>query len=213
MIKVDSTISPLTITSAPGAEMQQSHRLIVLIPDFEADYNLILQRVWELARTLGSHVLFLGLCKDAADEPRIHRELITLSALLQDGWVSTEAKVELGTNWLKALKANWQPGDVVACFAGQSVGLTQKPLGQILESDLHATVYVLDGFYPVEQLASFPWLSNVLVWTVSLAILVGFFWLQVRFSQLPDVLARNILISVSVLGELGLIWGWNSLFS
>ena len=127
MIKVNSTISPLTFSSAPIVETKQPHRLIVLIPDFEADYNIILQRIWELARTLECHVLFLGLCKEETDEHRIHRELITLSALLQDGWVSTEAKVELGTNWLKALKRIGRPGMWWLAFPSKLWGWLKNP--------------------------------------------------------------------------------------
>jgi hypothetical protein len=212
MLKLDSRHPALTLPSAPALEAQPPHRLIVLIPDIESDYNSVMQRIWELARTLESRVLFLGLCRDETEEPRIHRELITMSALLQDGWVSAEARVEVGTNWLKAIKSNWQTGDVIACFSEQYVGLTHRPLQQIIESNLKATVYVLEGLYSSKHQRA-DWLSTVLVWVVSLGIIAGFSWLQLKINQLPDEMARNILLYPSLFFEVGLIWGWNSLFS
>jgi hypothetical protein len=212
MIKSDSAFPVLRLPVTPVAEPKTPRRLIVLIPDIEADYSPVMQRIWELARSLESRVLFLGLCRDETEEPRLRRALATMSALLQDNWVSTEAHVELGTNWLKAIKSNWQAGDVIACFSGQQVGFAHRPLRQILESNLKATVYVLEGLY-LSRPSSSNWLSTVLVWTVSLSIIAGFFWMQVEITQLHDELARNILIGTTLLLELGSLWGWNSMFS
>jgi hypothetical protein len=212
MIKSDPAFPALRLPVTPVSESKIPPRLIVLIPDAEADYSPVMQRIWELARSLQSRVLFLGLCRDETEEPRLRRALVTMSALLQDNWVSTEAKVELGTNWLKAIKSNWQVGDVIACFAGQQVGFAHRPLRQILESNLKATVYVLEGLYLSSPSRS-NWLSTVLVWIVSLSIIAGFFWIQVEITQLHDELARSILLGTTLLLELGSLWGWNSMFS
>ena len=212
MIKSDPAFPVLHVPVSPVSESKTPRRLIVLIPDIAADYSPVMQRIWELARTLESRVLFLGLCQDETQEPRIRRALVTMSALLQDSWVCTEAKIELGTNWLRAIKSNWQTGDVIACFAEQQVGLAHRPLRQILESNLKATVYVLDGLYLSKPPRS-NWLSPALVWIGSVAIIVGFFWLQTKITQLPDELARNILIGTTLLLELGSLWGWNSMIS
>ena len=212
MIKSDPAFPVLSLPVTPVSELKTPRRLIVLIPDAEADYSPVMQRIWELARSLESRVLFLGLCRDETEQPRLRRALVTMSALLQDNWVNTEAKIELGTNWLQAIKSNWQVDDVIACFSGQQVGFAHRPLRQILESNLKATVYVLEGLY-VSRPSRSKWLSTVSVWTVSLSIIAGFFWLQVEITQLHDELARNILIATTLLLELGSLWGWNSMFS
>lgn len=212
MIKSDPAFPVLNLPVTPVSELKTPRRLIVLIPDIEADYSPIMQRIWELARTLESRVLFLGLCRDETEEPRMRRALVTMSALLQDSWVCTEARIELGTNWLRAIKSSWQTGDVIACFAGQEVGLPHRPLRQIIESNLKATVYVLDGLYLSRPPRS-NWLLTALVWAGSLAIIAGFFWLQVEITQLRDELARDIVIGATLLLELGSLWGWNSMFS
>src|SRR5512138_1420275 len=123
MIKSDPAFPVLSLPVTRVSELKTPRRLIVLIPDIEADYSPVMQRIWELARTLESRVLFLGLCRDETEEPRMRRALVTMSALLQDSWVCTEARIELGTNWLRAIKSTWQTGDVIACFAGQQVGM------------------------------------------------------------------------------------------
>jgi hypothetical protein len=212
MIKSDPAFPALSLPARPVSEAKTPRRLIVLIPEVEADYSPVMQRIWELARSLESRVLFLGLCRDETDEPRMRRALVTMSALLQDSWVCTEARIELGTNWLKAIKSNWRAGDVIACFSGQQVGLAHKSLQQVLESNLEATVYVLDGLY-LPQPARSSWLLTALVWIGSLGIIAGFFWLQTRITQMPDQLARDILICTSLIFEMGSLWGWNSMFS
>ena len=212
MIKSDPTLSALTLPATTVSDATAPRRLIVLIPDVEADYSPVMQRIWELARTLESHILFLGLCSDETEEPRMRRALVTMSALLQDSWVCTEAKIEFGTNWLRAIKSTWRTGDVIACFGGQQVGLAHRPLRQIIESNLKATVYLLDGLYLSRPPRS-NWLSTTLVWVGSLVIIAGFFWLQTKIMQMPDDLARNVLICTTMVLELGSIWGWNSMFS
>jgi len=186
-------------------------RLIVLVPS-DLDYSSLTRRVWELATATGKHVQFLGLCQDIAEEPSLRRQLVTMSALVGDGRVSTEAKVEIGANWVDVVKTNYQAGDVFVCFAEQRAGLFHRPLSQILESNLGATVYILSGLYTPSTSQS-NWLSQIIVWVGSFGILAGFFWLQVRISQLPKDPAQTALLILSAAVEIWLIWVWNSLFS
>src|SRR6187549_3211163 len=86
-----------TVT-APLVDMVPAHRFLVLLPT-EADYSTVAQRIWELAHDAGASVEFLGLCRDAAEEPGLRRRLITLAALVYDGRIATDIKVETGTNW------------------------------------------------------------------------------------------------------------------
>ncbi len=168
-------------TSAPRrasihTSLEPARRLIVLIPA-DSDYQAATRRIWELANAMGSRVQFLGLCRDAAQEPNLRRGLVTMSALLQAGRVSAEAKVEIGTNWVNVVKRNYQTGDMIVCFAEQNVGLLHRPLSQILYAKLNAPIYILSGL------------------------------------SLSQDWAQTTLLILSVIGEVWLIWGWNSLFS
>src|SRR5688572_6714012 len=113
--------------SAQGNAPDPERRLVVLVPA-DSDYTTATRRIWELAVATGSSVLLLSLCKDRAEEPSLRRQLVTMSALVRDGRISTEANVEIGTNWLHFVKANYQAGDMIVCFAEQRAGLLHRPL-------------------------------------------------------------------------------------
>ncbi|HEU0293576.1 MAG TPA: hypothetical protein VFR47_12620 [Anaerolineales bacterium] len=212
MIKLDSPLPALAPPSAPALEQKLPPRLIVLIPDTEVDYNPVMQRIWELARQLKSRVLFLGLCRDESEEPRLRRALVTMAALIQDGWVSAEAKTEIGNNWLRVIKSNWREGDLIVCFAEQRTGLMQKPLSQILESRLNATVYLLSGpDLPVHRTAG--WLSTLTLWGGFAVTAIGFFILQVNIDRAMRGWTQMVTLVLTVLVEFWLIWVWNNLFS
>ena len=212
MTKLDSSPLALTLSPASLSRPEPARRLIVLIPDVESDYTPAIRRVWELANASGGRVQFLGLCRDAAEEPSLRRGLVTMSALVGDGRVSAEARVVFGTDWVKAIKSNWQAGDVVVCFSEQRRGLLHRPLSQILESDLDAPVYVLSGIHPPERFGS-NWLNRTIAWSGSIGIILGFFWLQIKIDQLAKDWAHSTLLVLSIPIEIGLILVWNSLFS
>jgi len=203
---------PLAAQSITLAEASRPRRLLVLVPESGIDTALTARKVRELANLLDRRIQFVGLCRDAALEPSVRRQLVTLSAIARDDKISTEIRVELGRSWLAAVKSNWQPGDRIVCFTGQRAGLTRRELSELLESTLDATVYVLAG--PVQEPK---WreglLSQLVVWSGSIAIIAAFFWLQVKLVQLSQDWGHTWLIYISIFVEVGLIWMWNSMFS
>ncbi|MBI5842750.1 MAG: hypothetical protein HZB19_21880 [Chloroflexi bacterium] len=211
MNKLDSIPPTLSLSPASHFDRGPARRLIVLVPESEADTANAARKIWELANALGSRVQFLGLSKDAASEPSLRRQMVTLSAMVGDGNVLVESKIEFGRDWLDMVKANWREGDVIACFAEQRAGLARRPLSQILESNLNATVYVLSGLCPPERSRSNRAFA-AMAWTGSIGIILGFFWLQLKLTQLPQDWAHTSFLYLSILVEVGLIWMWNSLF-
>jgi len=211
MNKLDFQSPEMTLISdfVSQSDPYPVRRLIVLIPA-DTDTTLMTRRIWELANAMGRHVRLLGLCKDAAQEPGLHRELVTMSALIQDRKVSVEARVEIGTNWVDAVKRNHQAGDMIVCFAEQQAGLLHRPLSQILESRLDVPVYILSGLYP-QKPARPNQFSQFLAWTGSFGLIVGSFVLQSRIVLMPKDWAQSTLLILSVIFEAWLIWAWNSL--
>jgi hypothetical protein len=207
IVSEPSTLHPFPIERS----QQPAGRLIVLVPA-DSDHAAMTHQVWKLAQETGMHVQFLSLCRDAAEEPALRRALITISALIRDGRVCAEVNVEVGTSWVNIVKRNYQTGDLIVCFAEQRVGLSQRPLSQVLESDLRAPVYILSGFQPQAH-SSLNWLSQVIVWLGAIGIIIGSTVLQIRITTLPGDWAQTTLLILSVLGEVWLIWVWNSLFS
>lgn len=201
----------LTLPPASLSDSEPVRRLLVLIPDVEFDPTPVLQRIWEMAHAAGARVQFLGLCKDAMQEPSLRRKLIALSALIQDGRISAEGKVEIGTNWVEAVRRNLQAGDMIACFEGERAGLLHKPLNQILNATLDAPVYVLSSLYPQKPKSN--WTTQIVAWSGSLGVIIGFGILQVKIVQLPRDWFQTALLILSIIPEFWLVWVWNSLFS
>jgi hypothetical protein len=209
MNKLDVNAPVFTLSSS-YLESETAHRLIVLVSESEMDTSSAARKIWELANTLGSSVQFLGLCKDETREPSLRRQIIAMSTMVGTGNVSVESKIEFGSNWLNFVKTNWNKGDVVACFAEHRAGFTNRPMRQILESNLNATVYVLPQFQYETPRPN--WISSTINWAGSITIIVFFFWGQANLTQLPQDWAHTFLLYLSIFTEVGLVWLWSSLF-
>jgi hypothetical protein len=197
----------ITLKTSP----MSAGRLIVLVPA-DSEYAAATGRIWELAVSTGRRVQLLSLSKNAAAEPSLRRQLILMSALVGDSRVPTEAKVEIGTNWIDVVKRNYQTGDIIVCFAEQRARLFHRPLNQLLETNLDVPVYILSGLHTREYSSS-NWVSQAIAWTGSISIIVGFFLFQSRIVLLPSDWTQTTLLILAVIFELWLIWIWNNLFS
>jgi hypothetical protein len=196
------------IDHSSHSDREAVRHLIVLIPA-NTDCKFAMRRILDLAMASRAGVRFLGLCKDTAHALGLRRELITMSALFQDAGICVEAKVEVGPNWMDIVKSNYCTGDTIVCFAEQSASTLQRPLNQILESDLGAPVYILSDVHPQSHARS-NWLSGMIAWTGFIAIIAGSFLLQIQIK--PGDWAQTILLILSVIAELWLIWVWNGWF-
>jgi hypothetical protein len=211
MSTIDLTAPTLTYPSPSRFSRESAYRLIVLVPA-DLEYTVAIRRIWELAIATSRHVQLLSLCKDMAQEPSLRRQLVTMVALIGDGKVFTEAKVEIGANWTEAVKRNYQTGDMIVCFTEQRAGLFQKPLNQILEANLDAPIYILSGLYP-QRPSRFNVLSFIPLWAGLISIIAGAFLLQAQIMSVPLAWAQTTLLILSAIAEFWLIWAWNNLFS
>jgi hypothetical protein len=202
---VVSTFQPVPLNTT----LETDRRLVVLIPS-DIDYSAVTRQIWELAHTSGMHIQLLGLCTDRTEEPALRRALIGMASLLQDSKICAEAKVDIGTNWMAIVKANYQPGDAIVCFAEQRTGLLNRPLSQVLESSFAATVYVFSN--PTPQKANSNLLSQIITWLGFIVIIIGFGLLQANIVQLPMGWLQITLLTLTILPEFWLIWVWNGRF-
>lgn len=203
-------MNALYASSTTLVDPKSVHRLIVLIP-MNADYKFAMPRILDLAMASGGSVLFLGLCKDPAYALGLRRELVTVSALFQDAGICAEANVEVGSNWMDIVKSRCRAGDTIVCFTKSCAGPLQRPLNQILESDLGTPVYVLSDVYNQGHARSH-WLAEIIAWTGFIAIIAGSFLLQIQIRPLSGDWAQTILLILSVIAELWLIRVWNGWF-
>ncbi len=211
MIKLDTKSVPVTYPDVSYTDLETVHRLIVLIPP-DTNSAAVMHRVWKLANTFGSRILFLSLCEEEAQESSIRRQLVTMSAMVADGRVCAEARVEVGSNWVSAVRSDLHDGDMIVCFAEQRTGLLHRPLSQVLQANLSAPIYILSGLSH-QSLSGPGRFAQLLGWTGSIGIIVAAFVLQVQIVSLSQNWVQTSLLILSMLGEIGLIWGWNTLFS
>jgi hypothetical protein len=206
---VESIVSTLPPDSVYPA-LEASRRLVVLVPT-EADDTAAMRRIWELAHTLNSQILFLGLCSNEAQESSLRRQLITLCAMAQDGKIQAEGRIETGSNWIPIVRSTVRDGDMIVCFDEQNAGLGRRPLSQVLESSLRTPVYILSDLSPQARTLS-SWLSGLAAWAGLAAIVAGVFLIQIQIVNVTVGWLQTILLIGSVLAELWLIWIWNRLF-
>jgi hypothetical protein len=208
MIKLNLNDEPLTLSHASPSDLGPGHRLMILVPGPEADLTSVTRRVWELAHATGAQVRFLGLCSSAEEELVLKRTLVTASALMNSGGVTTDSEIVVCKNWLDSVRSRVQPGDMVVC--SQRPGAHQKSLNAILQADLGVPLYILSETQTRATLHP-EWLQAAAAWIGSLAILIAFFWLQVKIDQLAGEWSIPLqLLSIAL--EFALIWNWNRQF-
>lgn len=193
------------------SDLEPARNLLVLVPDLEADLTAVTRKVWELADVTGSHIKFLSLCRDSLQEPSAQRRLVTMSAMVNYDNVSAETEVVVGKDWVEIVKLRCQAGDMVVCFEEQRSGLLQKPLSQILRSDLDVPLYILSGLNLQDDPRS-TWTARMAAWIGFIAIIIGFFLLQVNIYHLATSWTTTLELLCTA-AELWLIWVWNNLFA
>jgi hypothetical protein len=132
--------------------------------------------------------------------------------MIRDGHICVDIRVGHGNDWIRHLDSVYRPGDVIACYAGQRVGLLQKPLHEVVGLQWDATIYILSEDQPIKNPKP-KLLSQVAFWSGALAIIGGFLWLEVRIVQLPQDWAHNLILYVCLFIEVGILMLWNSMFT
>ena len=220
MNKLDSQPLPTSIAFSTAShpdfpismDLGSTHRLIVLIPDAELGRANLTQQIWEIASSSGLDVLFLGLFSDPSHEAQLRRKLITMAAIIKDSNVCTDIMIKQGNDWVGEVKNVWQPGDVLACYAEQRIGLWRKPLDQVLQTNLETQIYDLSDHQPARKSMS-NLFSQASSWLGSFIILGSFLWVEAKIVELPKDWTHTSLLYACIFVEIGLIWLWNSIFT
>jgi hypothetical protein len=180
-------------------------RLLVLVPDLDIDEADLAQRVWALAEPRRLPVLYLSATADDDHTSVVHRRLATLAAITRTDWLHVETCHSVTRNWPEAIRAVWQPGDLIV-FIPQGI------------SPVTVAVWPTPA-YPLSDMKVSPppqrrqRLARLAFWPVALTTIAAFFWIQVLIEQTAQGLARTLLLLLSFGVELGLLLLWNSLLS
>lgn len=196
-------------TSISWINPEEFHQLILLVPA-DSDCTSVTRRICSMAKQNNSCIQLLGLYKNTSEELALRRELVMAAALIRDADVYVEIVLEQGTDWVEAVRHNYQRGDSIVCISERSIGLRQKPLSQILKSNFDAPVYILSKGHLQE--AQTKVYSPVVAWSGLIAIILGFFFLQIKVTQLTNSGFQTFLLLLLLLPEIRIIQVWNSIF-
>ena len=190
-----------------------ARRLVVLVPDQDIDEAELARRVWSMASPRGLGVLFLSLRHGDVEEPHLRLRLATLAAMTRDRRVHVDTHLRHERDWVQAVQNLWQTGDLVVCDAAQSLNEWngRRSLGLTLTSELKVPVCLLAGFHLQTPARRVNPLARLVYGIAPLIIIAGFFLIQVQLDRVSSGWAHTILMSISVLVELGLIWVWSQL--
>jgi len=202
MIKTNKLHETAIVYNASQPDLEAGSRFLVPITNPEVDLTAIMRRVWELANAAGARVQFLGLCDDAKQELSFRRALTTMSAMVNYGKVSAESEIISGKDWVAGVRSRIQEGDTVICTYGQST--------KLLSVDLGVPVYVIPALH-IKDKPKPNWLPQVAAWVGFITIIAIFIFIQVEIDHFIKGWA-TIMQVLSVIGEFGLLWFWNSLF-
>lgn len=188
------------------ADAADAGRLLVIVPDADADEAELARRIWGMVSGRVRTVVFLGSCPGPREEPRVRRRLSALAAATRMDEVDVETRLSRPGDWTGSVKSAWRQGDIVVCPAEPRVGFSRRPLSQMLRDTLGIQVWTVSGLYPPRN---GPWrvpLQILIGWVVPLITVAAFFWIQVRIERVTPDLARDVLLSFSVAVEIILIW-------
>ncbi len=204
-----------TLTPA-GRFAPAVRRLVVLIPEADTNKAELARLIWTLAARGDLAVLLLGLGRSPQREPRAHRRLATLAALIRDKRVSVETRLHRGGGWLEALRAVHRTSDFVLCQAEQQImfwGLRRQPLSQWLLGQMDSPIGELAGFYPHLPPNFINPAARLAAALIPFVVFFGFTALQLLIHRRAEGSAYAILLALSVVLEYGLLGLWNYFFN
>ncbi|MFT3894370.1 MAG: hypothetical protein QM730_22285 [Anaerolineales bacterium] len=192
----------------PGAEL--IHYLFVLVPSTEVDMTVLTRKVWEMANAGAFRIQFLGLCSDSVDEPAMRRVLVSMSSMMNYGSMTSEVKVISTNDWADSLKSRVHEGDMVVYWDAPTVSSKRNSLHRLLRENLNVPLYIVPGSAK-PQVTRAVLGRQVMAWIGFLAIVIGFFFLQVRIYRPANNWTMPLAL-FSTAAELWLIWVWHDWF-
>ena len=126
--------------------MQNTKRLVVLVPKPEINSLVLGRKIWDLARPRRIKVLYLHVARNLDEELRALHTMAELSAVTHDPMLQVDTQVLLNKSWPDVIKRIWTPGDLIVCFANQTINehfLRHKPISLVLETKLHVPTFLI----------------------------------------------------------------------
>jgi len=193
--------------SSPNGHYAPARRLVVLVPAEEIAVSHLARRVWQLAACSRLRVLYLALSPKDQWVGSQHRRLAELAALTNDKSVQARGKVSEKMDWRQAVENVLEPGDLLVCLAGHQINKRinrSVGLGGLLADALHLPIYLL-GDVPLAEKRSNPRIKEILGWIISIALMAGFFVLQLNIQRTVLKPLATLFLCLSIVLEIYLL--------
>lgn len=204
---------PLALAEAPvpahRVALAAPRRLLVLVPAHPLDEAALARQVLSLASPRALRVAYLALAHDAVDESALRRRLANLGALTRTDQQPVDTLLSTNRHWLAAVRAVRQPGDELACLAGQTVfgWGRRRPQSVALAAALRIIVHELESAAPPVPAARRRPAVGALAGFI--ALLAIFFSFQVHALRLPPGAVQGAFLAALVIAEFVLIAAWD----
>ena len=184
-------------------------RLVVLVPDVW-ETALLAGRIHQVAAARGQDVLILGIVSELQSEAAMRRKLTLLSAFLHDVGTRAEIQVKERQTLIRGLESLLVDGDLLAWSDSGRPSESAEHWADMLGRRFQRPVYVFTDSSTV-QVPTPGLLVRLAPWFGSVAIILGFLWLQVSLSRAGGTASTSAWLFGSVPAEVGLIWLLNAL--
>jgi len=200
------SISKLSDPATFNAEMDLYSQPIFKL----GEVALLAARIHDVAKERGQDVRLIGVPSEGMPEVELRRQLALVAAFIRDAGTKVETRMEHGPDWMTGLQFRLSEQDTLACCVGNPLPVGRRPLTDVLASHFEGPVYAFEDSgqpaYPRTNL-----LTRLMPWLGSIAVILGFLWLQIRASQYLSSGASTAVLLLSVPVEIALIWLCNSL--
>jgi len=163
-----------------GETLPPSRRLIVVLPDANHDVFSLPKKIWNLAAPDCRDVLLLTKPCREENEFRSRMNLTTVASQIRDPRFEVQTKIVLGA-LDQTVRQVSQPDDVVVCFEEHFVPgfLKRNRLADVLARKTMLPIYTLRGSVSEMTDPISDRVLDVILFLVAVAILIGFFALEI----------------------------------
>ncbi|MHC1783775.1 MAG: hypothetical protein AB9891_13645 [Anaerolineaceae bacterium] len=195
---------------------ENQKRLVVLLPETLVGDIELARRIYWLGNKNHYAILYLTMVDDFESTLTISRHMATMRALTSDNSLSVDSILTETRTWLKTLKDEIKPGDILVCHAEQSAkrGLFKTiSLFDFLNESFQNQIITLSGFYHPQAAQINKWLHGLIYWFGCLVLLAAFFAAGIQIENLSQGLVRNIMGIIGVAVEIGAVVAWTKIAS
>lgn len=124
----------------------QAERLVVLIPEYSLDLNMLGRIIRDLAWRRVKTVVFVCVVREPFDGVHMQHVLSYLAAIVHDPFLHAETVIQVETTWIKALRSISRPGDIFVALSDHKIRqwiFWSEALAELVTRRFDFPVYVL----------------------------------------------------------------------